>query len=160
MVRRILILAWRTGIFMISSSATSMTTVGNGPLPALALWYQRSQREPVAGVRPALELHVNLWRRSGRSNRRHDINYLDLGIEVHEPRDLVALHLYVPFSLEESPVEDLGATLRQREIASAVFNEVLEVRDKPSGGRAFFISKCASHFLTVHPVQIDDPTLR
>ncbi|CDZ35848.1 Hypothetical protein NGAL_HAMBI1146_15900 [Neorhizobium galegae bv. officinalis] len=144
---------------MISALASFFTRVESSPLPALALWYQRSERQPVAGVRPALELHVNLWRRSGRSTRRHDINYLDLGVEVHEPRDLVGLHLYVPFSLGESPVEDLGASLRQREIASAVFNEVLEVHDNPSDGRSFFIRKGDRHFLTVHPVQVDDASL-
>lgn len=144
---------------MIFNSANPPTATENGPLPALALWYQRSQREPVTGVRPALELHVNLWRRSGRSTSRHDINYLDLGIEVHEPRDLVALHLYVPFPLGESPIEDLGHLLRQREIASAVFNEVLEVQDNPLDASSFFIRKGASHFLTVHPIRFGDNDL-
>lgn len=123
-------------------------------LPALALWYQREKSEPTVGKRPALELHVNLWRRSGRGSQEKDINYLDLGIQIHESRDLSGLQLYIPFSIDESPVEDLGYLLRQKEIASAVFNEVLEVQDGQDGQRSFFILKSGSHFLTVHPVDV------
>ncbi|WP_139793195.1 hypothetical protein [Ensifer aridi] len=123
-----------------------------GRLPALALWYRRAQRQPVIDKRPALELHVNLWRRTGHKAREKDINYLDLGIQIHELRDLTALQLYVPFSLDDGPVEDLGYRLRQREIASAVFNEVLDVEDGQECQPSFFIRKNGDHFLTVHPI--------
>lgn len=123
-------------------------------LPALALWYQRAKSDPLVDKRPTLELHVNLWRKTGRNNRDRDINYLDLGIRIHEARDFTGLQLYVPFSLKDSPLEDLGYLLRQREIASSVFNELLEVQDSHDGQPSFFILKNGKHFLTVHPIDV------
>ncbi len=132
-------------------------------LPAFALWYQRNKNHLVVDKRPAIELHVNLWRRIGRrpwwSLRRRseiEINYLDLGIQIKEHRDLDALNLYVPFPRESCEIKDLGHLLREKNIASAVFNEVLEVENsKEDYPNTFSIRKNGDHFLSVHIIDVN-----
>ncbi len=124
-------------------------------LPTLALWYQRNQSHPVKEKRPTIELHVNLWRRIGRQRREKEINYLDVGIKIIEQRDLGALNLYVPFPAKQCVVEDLAHLLRENEIASAVFNEVLEVHPAEGTDDTFYIRQNGDHFLSVHSIDVD-----
>lgn len=124
-------------------------------LPTLALWYQRNKSHPVKEKRPSMELHVNLWRRVGRMRHESEVNYLDVGIRILEPRDLGALNLYVPFSAAECQIEDLGHLLREKEIASAVFNEVLDVRSADGSDELFYLEHNNDHILSVHIVDVD-----
>lgn len=119
-------------------------------LPSLALWYQRGVTHPVKSKPPIVELHVNLWRRIGRNDE--EINYLDIGVRVVEPRDIGALNLYVPFRPDQCTFEDLAHLLRRNEIASAVFNELLEVEPAEDGAGTFFITQRGSHMLSVHEI--------
>ncbi|KQR79286.1 hypothetical protein [Rhizobium sp. Leaf341] len=105
---------------------------------------------PVKAKPPTVELHVNLWRRIGRDDE--DINYLDIGVRVIEQRDVGALNLYVPFKPDQCVFEDLAHLLRRNEIASAVFNELLEVQPTEDGAGTFFINQRGSHMLSVHEI--------
>lgn len=119
-------------------------------LPTLALWYQRGVTHPVKAKLPLVELHVNLWRRVGRND--HEINYLDIGIRIVEQRDIGALNLYVPFQPAHCAFEDLAYLLRRNEIASAVFNELLDVQPSEDGAGTFFITQRGAHMLSVHEI--------
>ncbi|MDW6021653.1 hypothetical protein SAZ10_07730 [Mesorhizobium sp. BAC0120] len=123
-------------------------------LPALGLWYQRNKNHPVKDKRPSLELHVNLWRRIGRGRNEREINYLDVGIRILEPRDIGALNLYVPFPAGQCRLEDLGHLLREKEIASAVFNEVLDVQSADGSDDTFYLRQNNDHVLSVHTINV------
>jgi hypothetical protein len=123
-------------------------------LPTLALWYQRNKAHPVKDKRPSLELHVNLWRRVGRKRGEREVNYLDIGVRILEPRDIGTLNLYLPFALADCVLEDLGHLLREKEIASAVFNEVLDVRSADGSDDIFYLAHNDDHVLTVHPINV------
>lgn len=127
-------------------------------LPTLALWYQRSKSHRVREKRPIVELHINLWRRADRRSKDSDVNYLDVGLRIIEPRDLGAINLYVPFPCEMCEVEDLGGLLREKEIASAVFNEVLEVCPEDGNDALFYLEHAGKHSLTVHVIDIENDT--
>lgn len=132
-------------------------------LPALGLWYQRNNDHPVKHKRPSVELHMNLWRRvgsvkfwrrMGRQSKEPEINYLDVGVRILEPRDIGSLNLYVPFSRDQCDIEDLGHLLREKEIASAVFNEVLEVRSADGSDETFYLEQNGDHILSVHVIDV------
>ncbi|MBY5817061.1 hypothetical protein HFN60_15655 [Rhizobium leguminosarum] len=97
---------------------------------------------------------MNLWRRIGRWSNEPEINYLDVGVRILEPRDIGALNLYVPFSRNHCDVVDLGHLLREKEIASAVFNEVLDVRSADGSDETFYLEQNDSHVLSVHVIDV------
>ncbi|TAV50965.1 hypothetical protein ELI30_22840 [Rhizobium leguminosarum] len=79
---------------------------------------------------------------------------MDVGIRILEPRDIGTLNLYVPFSLADCVLEDLGYLLREKEIASAVFNEVLDVRSADGSDDIFYLAHNDDHVLTVHTIDV------
>ena len=89
--------------------------VTDDPMPLNAPLQAPNER--TAEVRD--ELHVNLWE-VGRET------VLDLGIMIHDWREMSAVQIDLPWSPSESDITDLGSRLNSEKMVAAIFNEVVQ----------------------------------
>ncbi|CAO3355259.1 hypothetical protein [Azospirillum palustre] len=105
--------------------------VSNG---SMAVWCSLKQAE-----RPAeIETHINYWRVSGNGQKANAKNFsgrdfLEVGVILFSPLDVSTISIFIPFSVDEECIEDLGKYFSDPDIAQGIFNEPLS-SDKHSFG--------------------------
>jgi hypothetical protein len=87
---------------------------------SFAIWHELKNGQ--VSTSTEAELHFNLWQFSSQKNSR--IDCLDIGIKIAKISSFASVNLFVPFSLNENDVRDLGKTITSNtKLLTAIFNE-------------------------------------
>jgi hypothetical protein len=104
---------------------------------SFAIWHE-IKTEDTNDSDLSIELHFNLWKFSSKKesfskkienfcakkNKSECFDCLDVGIMVKEIRHFSSISIFVPFSLAEEKIRDLGETIAQdSNLLTAIFNE-------------------------------------
>lgn len=70
-------------------------------------------------IKLSADIHFNLWNIS-----HDDQQFLDIGIMLHHLSKNQSVFLYIPFSVDQSDISDLGSLLStDKRLLAAIFNE-------------------------------------
>lgn len=90
---------------------------------SLAIW---AQKRDMNIQKAETEVHVNFF----IDYNRKDKPMLDFGLKVKNVDELSAIYLYIPYTLPECVIQDLGEILsNKKEVLNALFNENFEVKN-------------------------------
>ena len=97
-------------------------------MQSFALWYEK--RNLTDTEKATVVLNFNLWTECKWEN-----SYFDIGIKVDKLKLINKINFFFPFEINENKLEimDLGRTLKEANVTSAIFNENYSVTEKVKG---------------------------
>lgn len=97
-------------------------------MQSFALWYEKRNQNDTE--KASVILNFNLW-----TECKWDRSYFDIGLKVDKLNLIDKINFFFPFEINEnkSEINDLGKTLKEANVTSAIFNENYSVTEKVQG---------------------------
>jgi hypothetical protein len=108
-------------------------------MKSLAIWYEPKKNQESA-ISPDLNLHFNHWklRKAGWNLWDKNEYLLDIGLRINNGDSIAFVCIYLPQEIKEITeiLEDLGSSLKDKRLLTAVFNEKYDPR--PLDSKKYF----------------------
>lgn len=103
---------------------------------------QQESQDPLKDFENNMLLHVNYWhfpngKKKEGTPELPDI--LDIGLMIPFTDKLEKISLYLPFCIKSSDIEDISHLLKTKEVAGAIFNESIIIREELHDASHFFL---------------------
>ncbi len=93
------------------------------------LYRTKTEKSPNSNNSINVDLQANYWKLPKRFYGYW--RFLDLGVLVHNAKDIESVVFYVPFKLKKETLKDLGNVLVKNNLLSVLFNDSYKIEDNP-----------------------------